>query len=69
MRKDFAQGFFFLRQLQVRNTGCWELARARVVSLAWHHGMGDLEQKERAIEISSAREEGANGGAKRKERE
>lgn len=47
MRKDFGQGFFFLRQLQVRNTGCWELARARVVLLAWHHGMGDIEQREK----------------------
>lgn len=35
MRKDFAQGFFFLRQLQVRNTGCWELLRARAWSY-WH---------------------------------
>lgn len=35
MRKDFAQGYFFLRQLQVRNTGCWELALARAWSY-WH---------------------------------
>lgn len=40
-----------------------------MVLLAWHHGMGDIEQRERAIEISPARVEGANGGAKRKERE
>lgn len=32
-----------------------------MVLLAWHHGMGDIEQRERAIEIPSAREESAIG--------
>lgn len=42
---------------------------------AWSYWHGIMvwvilnRERERAIEISSAREEGANGGAKRKERE